>query len=190
MSLFTPKTITLRDGVQMLLRSPELDEAPQLIDYLDTVRRETGFLMWSPGDDLPDVESETKWIKARREEEGGITILSKAEGQVASICGVDRHGPFVRIRHCAELGISIRKEWCGRGLGTVLLGELINWAEDYDGLEVVSLGVIDGNDRAKALYIKHGFEETGRKRWHVKRDGKYMDEIIMSRWVGSAELVP
>ena len=114
----------------------------------------------------------------------------KPDGQIISVCGVDRHGPFTKVRHGAELGISIRKDWCDRGLGTVLLSELINWAEVYDGLEVVSLGVIDGNDRAKAVYTKHGFEATGRKRWHVKRNGEYVDEIIMSRWVGDEQGAP
>jgi RimJ/RimL family protein N-acetyltransferase len=187
MSLFTSKTVALPDGAEVLLRSPELDDTPRLIEYLDAVRRETGFLMWSSEDDLPDIDAERKWVEARREEEGGVTILAESKGQVVSICGIDRHGSFARIRHCAELGISIRKAWCDRGLGTVLMRELIGWAESFAGLEVVSLGVIDGNDRALALYTKHGFEATGRKRWRVKRDGVYVDEIVMSRWVGMTE---
>ncbi len=189
MSLFTPRTVTLPDGAEVLLRSPELDDAPRLIEYLDAVRRETGFLMWGPEDDMPDIQAERKWVEARLEEEGGVMILAEADGQVVSICDIGRHGPFVRIRHGGELGISIRKAWCDRGLGTMLMRELIDWAEAYPDLEVISLGVIDGNDRALALYTKHGFEATGRKRWHIKRDGEYVDEIIMSRWVGEPEAV-
>ena len=71
MSLFESKTVTLPDGAELLLRSPEVDEAPRLIEYLDAVRRESGFLMWGPEDDLPDEESERKWVQSRRDEEGG-----------------------------------------------------------------------------------------------------------------------
>ncbi len=190
MSLFPPKTVTLRDGAQVLLRSPEVEEAKQLIDYLDVVRHDTDFLMWGPDDELPSLESEREWVKARRDEAAGVTILSEADGQVVSICGVDSHGPFSRVRHCAELGISIRKDWCDRGLGSILLGELVDWAEVCESLDVVSLSVIDGNDRAAHLYKKHGFEPTGRKRWHIKRGNEYVDEIIMSRWVGDPKAVP
>jgi RimJ/RimL family protein N-acetyltransferase len=190
MSLFESKTVTLPDGAEVLLRSPEVDEAPRLIEYLDAVRRESGFLMWGPEDDLPDEESERKWVQSRRDEEGGVTVLTEADGQVVSICGIDRHGPFSRARHCAELGISIREAWCDRGLGSVLVRELIGWAEAHEGLEVISLEVFDGNDRALALYEKHGFEATGRRRWRIKRDGEYFDAILMSRWVGAAEMVP
>lgn len=71
MSLFTNKTITLPDGAEVLLRSPELDDAPRLIAYLDIVRRETEFLYWGPDDDLPDVAKERDWISSRRDERGG-----------------------------------------------------------------------------------------------------------------------
>lgn len=57
MSLFDNKTITLPDGAFVTLRSPELDDAPALIEYLDAVRRETPFLMWGSDDELPDTEA-------------------------------------------------------------------------------------------------------------------------------------
>jgi RimJ/RimL family protein N-acetyltransferase len=189
MSLFTSKTITLPDGTEVLLRSPELDDAPRLIAYLDAVRRETAFLMWGPDDDLPTEEAERDWVRSRREETG-VTILAEAGGSIVSVCGVDRHGPFTKARHCAELGISIVAAWCNRGLGHVLMRELVAWAEACPVLDVVALGVIDGNERAMSLYRKHGFEATGRKRWRIKRGDDYVDEIVMSRWVGAPEVLP
>ena len=50
------------------------------------------------------------------------------------------------------------------------------------GYEQIELGVIDGNERAKALYEKAGFVETGRYKNAMKYDdGTYRDEIIMWR---------
>ena len=64
MSLFLPKKVTLRDGGQVLLRSPEVEEAKQLIDYLDVIRHDTPFLMWGPDDELPSLDKEREWVKA------------------------------------------------------------------------------------------------------------------------------
>lgn len=48
------------------------------------------------------------------------------------------------------------------------------------GYEQIELGVIDGNERAKALYEKSGFVETGRYKNAMKYDdGTYRDEIMM-----------
>ena len=45
-------------------------------------------------------------------------------------------------------------------------------------------GKVDGNDRAKALYEKCGFVETGRHFRALKYDdGSYRDEFIMSRFL-------
>ena len=52
------------------------------------------------------------------------------------------------------------------------------------GYEQMELEVVDGNDRAKALYEKSGFVETGRNKDAMKYDdGTYRDDIIMCRKV-------
>lgn len=118
-----------------------------------------------------------------------MTIVAEADSQIVSVCGIDREGPQYRIRHNALLGISITQAWCGRGLGTVLMTELIGWAEVCPELDVVWLGVCDGNDRAVSVYRKLGFELTGRRPSRVKFKGRYCDELTMSRWVGVSEVV-
>jgi RimJ/RimL family protein N-acetyltransferase len=186
-SVFTPKIVKLRDGAAITLRSPEHDDAARLLDYLDVVRKETQFLMWGPGDDLPDLEFEQKWIDDRRADDGGVTVVAEVDGHIVSICGVDRQGPFGGVRHSAVLGISILQAWCGRGLGTLLMNELIGYVQGCPDLDVLELGVFSDNGRAIRLYERLGFEQTGRRRWRIKREGRYMDELIMSRWVGAPE---
>ena len=50
------------------------------------------------------------------------------------------------------------------------------------GYEQMELGVVEGNDRAKALYERFGFEVTGKTPRAMKYDdGSYKDEYAMTK---------
>jgi len=48
-----------------------------------------------------------------------------------------------------------------RGVGRALVQAVLDWADEVG--DVVSLGVVDGNDDAQALYARMGFVETGER---------------------------
>lgn len=186
MSVFSPKTLTLSDGETVSLRSPEEDDAPRMIDYLDAMRRETTGVLFAPEDELPTVEWERDWVKMRREETGVMIMTEDAGGDIVSLCNVDV-GDRSRTAHRGDLGISLRAAWCDRGLGTQLMHELIAWSEAAAGIDLLTLCVYADNPRAIRVYEKVGFVREGRRRWHIKRDGAYVDQIEMSRWVGGGD---
>ncbi len=184
MSIFEAKTLTLRDGARVHLRSPTEDDAPRLLAYIDAVRHETTGILFAPEDELPSLKWERQWIRGNREK-AGIQIMAEDEaGDMIALCsaGCDaRH----RIRHRADIGISVRAAWCDRGLGTLLMKELVAWGRAEPGVEVLSLGVYADNPRALRVYEKVGFTHDGERRWHVKRDGQFVNEVVMSCWVGT-----
>ncbi|MEM8782295.1 MAG: GNAT family protein [Planctomycetota bacterium] len=184
MSVFPPKTITLRDGATVHLRSPEVSDAAGMLEYIDEVRRDCDGIMLSPEDELPTLEWERDWVRRRREGDGVQIFAEDEAGRQIALCGIEP-GKMARLRHAGSVGISIRKPWRGRGLGTALMQELIAWAEANERLAVLSLGVFEDNPRARHVYERCGFEANGRSRWHAFREGRYVDEIIMTRWVGT-----
>jgi len=60
-----------------------------------------------------------------------------------------------------ELGMAVVADARGRGVGTALLARFLERARAL-GWRAVSLSVEDGNDRARALYDRHGFRVVGR----------------------------
>lgn len=58
-------------------------------------------------------------------------------------------------------GLVVDPDLRGQGIGTALLSAVVAEAEAL-GLDVVRLDVVEGNDRARALYRRHGFEPVGR----------------------------
>jgi RimJ/RimL family protein N-acetyltransferase len=116
-----------------------------------------------------------------------VLIAVRAGGGIVGLGGVSAGSRFVRAGHRAELGISLLAEWCGRGLGTLLMRELVDWARRHPKITVLRLGVFAHNERAIAVYRKVGFEVEGRRRWSVRlADGSYADEVLMSLWTGDS----
>jgi putative acetyltransferase len=86
-----------------------------------------------------------------------------------------------RQRHMADLGLSVRPTSQGQGIGTALLVALLDLADDWLGLRRIELTVMTDNDRARALYERHGFETEGRLRGYVARGGAPHDVWVMGR---------
>lgn len=50
----------------------------------------------------------------------------------------------------------------GRGIGDALVTEVVDWARE-NGWSRVVLDVADGNDAARRLFLRNGFEPTGQR---------------------------
>ncbi|HEY3187538.1 MAG TPA: GNAT family N-acetyltransferase, partial [Solirubrobacteraceae bacterium] len=79
----------------------------------------------------------------------------------------------------ADIGMSVAREWRGRGVGTALMQTCVDWAREH-GVHKLSLQVWPHNDAALRLYEKFGFEREGLLRRHYRRqNGEDWDAIVM-----------
>ena len=89
-----------------------------------------------------------------------------------------------RLSHVGSLGMMIRKNYRGIGIGKMLIKALLDWAEKNPLIEKVSLGVLSTNRRAIALYKSMGFVEEGRKMKEIKiNENEYVDDILVYKLV-------
>ena len=87
-----------------------------------------------------------------------------------------------RNTHVAYLGsFAVNPAFSGKGLGTQMLMTVIEFSKQI-GIKRIELSAGVQNTNAIALYKKCGFEEEGilRKLTHLKSEGKYIDEVMMS----------
>ncbi len=68
----------------------------------------------------------------------------------------------------------------GRGLGEEVSRLMLGHAFDDLGMERVALDVFEYNLAARRLYTRLGFQETGRRRDRIHRDGRTWDVILMA----------
>ena len=107
-------------------------------------------------------------------------LVALAEGRVIGYASLAVQ-TALRRRHAASLVMFVAPEWQRRGIGSVLLAALLDWADGWAGLLRIELGVLDGNAAAMALFGNFGFELEGRHRAAVLRDGRFVDMHAMAR---------
>jgi L-phenylalanine/L-methionine N-acetyltransferase len=86
-----------------------------------------------------------------------------------------------RRAHAASLGICVHDAWHRRGIGRVLMAELVDLADNWLGLRRLELHVFADNHAALALYRKFGFEIEAHQRGAVLRRGVLIDCYFMAR---------
>lgn len=89
--------------------------------------------------------------------------------------------PSPRRRHVGEIGLSVHDAWQRRGVGSALLGSLLELADRWLNLARIELTVFTDNSAAVALYEKFGFRAEGRLQRYAFRDGEYADVFAMAR---------
>jgi L-phenylalanine/L-methionine N-acetyltransferase len=110
-----------------------------------------------------------------------LHLVADVDGEVVASAGLHPANHNLRRRHAMGLGITVRSDWQGRGLGHALMHALLDYADRWAGVLRVELTVYADNLRAQALYRRHGFVEEGRHRAYALRDGVYVDALAMAR---------
>jgi putative acetyltransferase len=92
------------------------------------------------------------------------------------------HSP--RRRHVGQLGMAVRDDWQGKGVGTTLVQAAVDLADKWLNLERLELEVYSDNEPAVRLYTKFGFVIEGTLVRFAFRDGRYVDAYAMARLRG------
>ncbi|MFD0590013.1 GNAT family N-acetyltransferase [Paenibacillus sp. GCM10027627] len=84
--------------------------------------------------------------------------------------------------HVLEIVIAVDDRFRGLGIGMKLLEAAENWGKE-NGKRKMSLRVMSTNEAAIAFYQKFGFEEQGRLVEEFCINGRYVDDILMYKWI-------
>jgi len=182
--IFEEKKIILKNGMEAILKTPEIEDAEMLLNSIKTASDETEFLSRTIEDwESVTVESEEKFIHNVRESQNTLFIACYVDGVIAGNCDIT----FMtgsKTSHIATVGIALQKKFWNIGIGSEMFKELVKAAEEHNGTEIVDLEFIEENNRAKALYEKFGFEVISLKPKIFKlKDGTYQNVVYMQKYL-------
>jgi putative acetyltransferase len=110
-----------------------------------------------------------------------VLLVAERAGELVGSCGMHPVGASPRRRHVMMLGMSVRADAQGQGVGSALMHAMCDVADRWIGLLRLELTVYVDNERAIALYRRFGFAIEGRHRGYVLRDGVFVDAFAMAR---------
>ncbi len=181
--IFEEKKIILKNGAEAIFKTPELDDAENMLDYIIQACDETDFLMryadeWSKSP--KSIEGERRWINNLRNDGNILSVACYIQGRIIGHCQLDFE-TNEKSRHRASIGIAIHREFWGLGIGSYMFERMINAAKSR-GIEILELDFIEGNSRGRALYEKFGFRILAVKPNMFRlRDGSLHSEYYMQK---------
>jgi putative acetyltransferase len=87
-----------------------------------------------------------------------------------------------RRRHAGEIGMAVRDDFQGQGVGMALLQAAVDVADNWLNLLRLELEVYTDNESAVRLYQKCGFVIEGTLARYAYRAGQYVDVYTMARF--------
>ena len=114
-----------------------------------------------PDENSYDPEQEAQFLEEKTNSTDEIEVIAVIDGKVVGTAGIEAVGKKDKVKHRAEFGIGVLKEYWGLGIGSALLDACIECARTA-GYKQLELTVVAENERAIALYQKAGFIEFGR----------------------------
>ena len=178
--VFEKKEFKLKDGRKALLRSPSVDDAEDMLQFIIKASGETDFLMKFPEEFAEfTLDQEKAFIQEDYDNENGMMITCFVDGRIAGNCQISfRTGK--KDRHRASVAIALLQEFWNLGIGTRMFEEMFQAARERGDVRQIELDFIEGNKRARGLYEKMGFRITGVKPDAIRmKDGSFVNEYMM-----------
>lgn len=174
--------IVLKNGKTAVLRNGEESDGSAVHENFNTTHGETDYLLSYPDENSFDSVQEGRFLEQKAASANELELLAIVDGKVAGTAGIEAVGTKDKVRHRAEFGISVLKEYWGLGIGRAMMEACIKCAKEA-GYTQLELSVVAENARAVALYQNVGFTEYGRnpRGFHSRISG--FQEVIYMRLV-------
>lgn len=160
----------------MNIKQGMTEHAQQLQQLMQHVEQ-SGLMLFNPGERRMTIEQCEQMIVHCAKPHNHLFVAQQQQRLEGYIMVLGE--TLSRTQHRASLVIGVHQDSRGKGVGTALFTEAIQWAQQQH-IHRLELTVIAHNKQAIALYKKMGFVEEGCKRHSLMIDGKFVDEYYMS----------
>jgi RimJ/RimL family protein N-acetyltransferase len=170
----TPKSARLKDGTVVTIRPLGNQDGPALLSFFRDLPEDDRLFL---KEDVTQRDVIERWIQ---EDENGTVFPIVAEKDSAIIADATLHlNKYGWQRNMAEIRCVVAKEFQKKGLGTVLMRELVAHA-DKMGANKITAKMMDCQVSAQKAFRKLGFKnEYALKDFVVDLKGKPHTLVIM-----------
>jgi len=168
-------------SLSWILRCPRISDATELSKLRMQIDGETEYLDREAGEGFLAPEDFEKLIYEDSIAERTLFLVAEVDGKIVGFTRCEGNR-LNRFKHKAEFGICVLLEYCGAGIGKVLMEHILMWADSI-GIEKITLNVVQTNTKAIQLYKKFGFVEEGLLiKDRIHKDGLYYNTLVMGRF--------
>lgn len=172
------KIIKLKDGKEFVFRDVALSDAFKIKEYYDKLFVETHNFTFDETN-IPSIEKIESMLQTISTNKLHVMFVIEFDNKIIAHVDISPKSSKRKLKHRCELGIGVLMAHWGNGLANAMLKEIINRAKELN-YEQMDLIVLRENTRARKLYERNGFIETGYIKNSFKfPDGSYEDGVMM-----------
>lgn len=154
------RNIILKNDKKCLIRNAVRDDAREVLNNFLLTHEQTDFLASYKDEATFDIAFEEQFLTEKVSSGKEVYLCAVVDGYIVGTAGVNQKGQN-KIRHRADFGMAIEKDFWGLGIGRELAMSCIECARNA-GYSQLELEVVSDNSNAIALYKSIGFIEFGR----------------------------
>lgn len=122
------------------------------------------------------------WMRhLRADKNSSTTLFAREDNDLIGMCAIIFNNKN-KHKHVAEIvGNYVDKSCRGKGVGSMLMEEIIKTASDRGDIKKIDLEVVSTQEPAIKLYEKFGFKKIGKLTDEFLCEGKFYDIIVMEK---------
>ena len=128
-----------------------------------------------------DLEAQRRWLEAHGDPY--LALVAEVDGAVVGWGALSPFGLRPAYRFTAEDSVYVHEAARGRGVGALLLRELLRGAAER-GFHSVVARITGENAASIRLHVRCGFRVVGVEREVGYKFGRWLDVVVMQRRVG------
>lgn len=146
---------------EVTIRQVKPTDAAALLTLLKQLNQETPFLLVESSSLQLSVTEEAQQLRLLLATDNNQLFVAEFDGQLVGFIRVTA-SQMPEIAHIGEVGVAVLRAFWGQGLGTVLLRNILTWAQQNSLIRRLELTVQERNQRAYHLYRSLGFKVEGK----------------------------
>jgi ribosomal protein S18 acetylase RimI-like enzyme len=172
------KSLVLKDGTTIRIEPVNGKENPREFQrFINTLTKEGTYLLV---DKPVTLKEEKQWLQTQiQAQRKGEQIYLKTLVNDHLIADCFAKPGFGRNRRNINLGLAVAKNWRRKGIGRILLEELIRRSEQTWHPKNIYLHVVSSNKKARHLYESLGFHIIAQLPKWFEYNTRYLDEYIL-----------
>lgn len=174
----TVRSFSAKDGREVILRTPKWEDLDDLLEFINSLVEERADILKTEKVTREQEIDFLSRVLSLLEKDEMFYLVAEVGGKVVAVSEIAKRSGYEK--HVGIVGIAIRSGFRDLGVGTEILKALLEQAKKM-GLKVLTLTAFARNKRAVHVYEKAGFVQTGVIPKKFFKDGKYIDEIIMTK---------
>jgi RimJ/RimL family protein N-acetyltransferase len=173
------RTFTTRTAEEIMIRPAEPEDSCEIIDTIRSNARERSYVLMEQYG--KGIASEVDFIRTLDRLRNLLIVAAAGVEVVGCLAGFpaddDEREKTAGVLH---MGLHLREEFRGKGIGTQMLSYAIDWARER-GFKKVRATIFTPDSRSIKLFSNAGFTEEGTRSHKIMIGSECVDKVVMTK---------